>query len=395
MIPLLAAAAIVSVASPTIRTIVSAITAEEGGGRRIVELTMLNPGARAARQGFADTMNATVTVGGVATPVLLRRLDAPADDTIGAHGFAQARYAFTMPADSGEGAALLSLAGEGSAYAFNLTRPGPAEQTASAPAELPPQSTVAFNPDPPAAKPDLGNAYLGNLSTYTPIYAVYGPGTNSDARIQIGFKYKLFGEAGAIGPGEPWVNGIHFGYSQRIFWNLGPESSPFRNVEYLPELFYLLPSRAVGNGIQLGGQAGLRHESNGRAGLDSRSLNTLYVQPIATTALGDYTLSLGPRLWAYVGSLEDNPRIKRYRGNTGWLAEIGKPDSWRLTTTTRFNFGSGKGSLDAEASYPLNRLFDTSLNLYVFGQGFVGYGENLFDYDRRATRLRIGVGFVR
>ena len=33
--------------------------------------------------------------------------------------------------------------------------------------------------------------------------------------------------------------------------------------------------------------------------------------------------------------------------------------------------------------------------LPVFGQGFIGYGKNLFYYDRRATRLRVGVGFVR
>jgi outer membrane phospholipase A len=394
MIPLFAIAAMASIASPGLRLIVSGVTAEDGG-RRIAELTLLNSGTSSARYGFPGTVEATVNVMGVATPVLLRRLDAPADDAVAARGFAQARYAFTLPPGSGEGAAMLSLAGGGGGYAFSVTSPVTPAETVTAAADLPSPSAAAFNPDPPAAKPDRGNAFLGNLSTYTPIYAVYGPGTDSDARIQIGFKYQLFGEAGDVGRGAPWANGIHFGYSQRIFWDLGKKSSPFRNVEYLPELFYLLPSGAIGRGVELGGQVGIRHESNGRDGLDSRSLNTIYVQPIATALLGDYTVSVGPRVWAYVGSLEDNPRIKRYRGNTGLLAEIGKPDSWRLSTTTRVNFASGKGSFDAEASYPLNRLFDTSLNLYVFGQGFVGYGENLFDFDRRATRLRIGVGFVR
>jgi phospholipase A1 len=395
MIPLLALAATASIATPALRPIVSAVTAVDGGDTRVVELTVLNPGTGAARHSFPVTVDATVNVMGVATPVVLQRLDAPVDGAIAAHGFAQARYSFTLPASSDGGAAMLSLTGEGGGYAFNLTAPASRAPTVTAAMESPAQSAGAFNPEPPAAKPDRGNAFLGNLSTYTPIYAVYGPGTDSDARIQIGFKFQLFGEAGDVGTRAPWANGIHFGYSQRIFWDLGKKSSPFRNVEYLPELFYLLPSGTVGRDIQLGGQVGLRHESNGRGGLDSRSLNTIYVQPIATTLLGGYTLSVGPRVWAYVGSLEDNPGIKRYRGNTGLLAEIGKPDSWRLTTTTRFNLGSGKGSLDAEASYPLNRLFATSLNLYVFGQGFVGYGENLFDYDRRATRLRIGVGFVR
>src|SRR3546814_6337568 len=75
----------------------------------------------------------------------------------------------------------------------------------------------------------------------------------------------------------------------------------------MPEVFYLLPAAPVREQIALGGQAGFRHESNGRDGLTSRSLNTLYIQPVATMPIGKYTLSLGPRLSFYVGSLEDNP----------------------------------------------------------------------------------------
>ena len=62
---------------------------------------------------------------------------------------------------------------------------------------------------------------------------------------------------------------------------------------------------------------------------------------------------------------------------------------------SRMNFGTGKGAVDATLSYPLDRIVATKLNLYVFGQGFAGYGENLLNYDKRTTRLRVGVGFVR
>src|SRR3546814_18735616 len=81
--------------------------------------------------------------------------------------------------------------------------------------------------------------------------------------------------------------------------------------------------------------------------------------------IGKYTLSLGPRLSFYVGSLEDNPDIKRYRGNTALFAQIGQDDGLRLTTNTRFNFSSGKGDIDDELSYPLDRIVDSSLNIYV------------------------------
>jgi hypothetical protein len=47
------------------------------------------------------------------------------------------------------------------------------------------------NPAPGDRK--VGNAFIDNLGPYEPIYAVYGPGTNTEARIQISFKYRLFG----------------------------------------------------------------------------------------------------------------------------------------------------------------------------------------------------------
>src|SRR3546814_8120302 len=100
----------------------------------------------------------------------------------------------------------------------------------------------------------------------------------------------------------------------------------------MPELFYLAPTMAFRSGVSLGGQGGFRHESNGRPGAGSRSLNTIYVQPVASVDLGSYRLSLGPRLWLYAGRLSDNPDIKRYRGNTGLFAEIGEGDGLRITT---------------------------------------------------------------
>jgi phospholipase A1 len=45
--------------------------------------------------------------------------------------------------------------------------------------------------------------------------------------------------------------------------------------------------------------------------------------------------------------------------------------------------------------YPLARLLGGGPDFYLFAQSFVGYGENLLDYDRRMTRLRIGLALVR
>jgi outer membrane phospholipase A len=413
LIPFLIAPAIAAEAqAPSGRGLQPLIGSVEVSGADTLraQITLLNSGP--AEVAAPEAIEADLIFGSAHLPVTLQR-EGRGGASIRPGAFAQSYYSARLPSGRDGQTGLLSLTRGGTAgYAFampvasgaagtvQVAEAATETQAATAPASVTaaneraaagvPQASMAVSADR-----DRGNAFLGNLSAYTPIYAVYGPGTSSDARIQIGFKFQLFGEGGDVGLGSPAINGLHFGFTQRIFWDLGRKSSPFRNVEYMPELFYLVPARPVTEGIAIGGQIGVRHESNGRAGLDSRSLNTIYVQPAVTTTLGGYTLVVAPRAWLYAGSLEDNPDLKRYRGNTGLLAELGTDDGWRLSTSSRMNFGSGKGSIDAELSYPLSRLIGSDVNLYAFGQAFTGYGENLLDYRRRQTRLRIGFGFVR
>lgn len=396
----LAMAATQAMAQSGPRMLVSNVEPAAQAGSMLVEVTVLNPGLEPKQSDLPDRIPAELTVDNRSTSVMLERAIPSPQQTIQPGGFGQAKYLLRLPAESRiYDAMILSLTTDGAqGYAFSPPDTGASNVASKREAgqQVTAESILTTGAGQSAsAKPDRGNAFLGNLSSYAPIYAVYGPGTSSDGRVQISFKYQLFGNPGAVGGDNPLINGIHFAYTQRMFWDLGAESSPFRNIDYMPEVFYLLPAAPVKEQIALGGQAGFRHESNGRDGLASRSLNTVYIQPVATMPIGKYTLSLGPRLSFYVGSLEDNPDIKRYRGNTALFAQIGQDDGLRLTTNTRFNFSSGKGAIDAELSYPLDRIVDSSLNLYVFGHGFAGYGENLLDYDRKITRLRIGIGIVR
>lgn len=376
-------------AAPAVRTLIGDIGRPDANGVVPVELVLTNGGEVVAD--LPERIDGALEIAGVRTAVTLEQAPGQMGSRhIRPGGFGAVRYLLRVPAATASPqTAMLVLPGIGERnIALDLAEPKTATATADTAAPVAAQLAQSF------ASPnvDSGNGFLANLSAYEPIYAVYGPGTSSDARLQISFKYQLFGRAGA---GRSLLEGVHFGYTQRLFWDLGKKSSPFRNVDYMPELFYLVPARPVGDTITLGGRAGIRHESNGRDGLASRSLNTVYIQPVVTMPVGSYRLSLGPRLWTYFGDLSDNPRIKRYRGNTGLTAEIGRDDGLRLTTTARLNFGSGKGSIDSELSYPLDSLTSSAPKLYVFGQAFAGYGENLLDYDRRQTRLRIGFGIVR
>ncbi|WP_330217100.1 phospholipase A [Sphingobium lactosutens] len=241
-----------------------------------------------------------------------------------------------------------------------------------------------------------GNAFIANLAPYEPIYGVYGPGTNSEARLQISFKYRLFGVKHGEDARPSWRNGLYFAYTQRMFWDLGSDSAPFRNIDFQPELIYTTPSSMLTSGVSVAAQAGIRHESNGRDGSDSRSINSIYVMPMAALPLmGNYSLVVAPKLSIYVGDKSDNPDIVRYRGHAGLFMEVGDDEGLRLSTSARLNFGSGKGAINADLSYPLPRLLGGGPDVYLFVQSFHGYGENLLDYNRRTSRLRIGFALVR
>lgn len=402
------AALLAATANPAeARMLVSAVEPAAAGEALFVELTVLNTGAAEEEARFPERLSATLTAAGRPMPVeLVRAAETPAARTVPPHGFAQARYVLRLPEGRAlSGDAVLTLAGQeaaGLAFALPATSGAALAMDTQPPAQAgeslalaapPPVSTPVADVSP---KPDEGNLYIGNLSTYAPIYAAYGPGTNTEIRLQISLKYQLFGDPSAVGPGHSLLNGIHFGYTQRMFWDWSAQSSPFRNIDFMPEIFYLIPAQKVTEGLSLGGQFGLLHASNGKDGPDSRSINTFYIHPVVSTALGDaYRLSIGPSVEFYVGSLKDNPDIKRYRGNTGLLVEIDDADGLRLSTTTRYSFQSGRASFNAELSYPFDRIIDTSLNLYLFGQFFTGYGENLLDHNQRDTRLRAGFAIVR
>ncbi|KFG89539.1 Phospholipase A [Sphingobium herbicidovorans NBRC 16415] len=391
-------------ASP-IELVISAVAEPNAFGAASVELRLLNSGSAPETMVLPPQIEAELTVNGSTSNVSLERApEMPVAMTVPAGGFAGARYTLHVPPGITAGEAVLAVPGwkvQRVAFAIrgpvqgNMSSPPPALADRGTGSAMPrrdapvPQAHLAAN------DVAVGNAFLPNLSAYAPIYAVYGPGTNSDARLQISFKYQLFGPPATPDRRQSWEQGLQFAYTQRMFWDLGAKSSPFRNIDFMPELFYLAPTIGIGGGVSLSGQGGFRHESNGRSGTGSRSLNTFYVQPVASVALGNYRLSIGPRLWLYAGSLSDNPDIKRYRGNTGLFAEIGEDDGLRITTNTRFNFGSGKGAIDADISYPIDRLIGGNLNFYLFGQAFTGYGENLLDYNRRMTRLRVGLAIVR
>ncbi|WP_321389860.1 phospholipase A [Emcibacter sp.] len=241
--------------------------------------------------------------------------------------------------------------------------------------------------------------FFDNLAPYEPAYILFGGG-DTNSKFQISFKYRIFGsDRNELPVNRSWIEGLHFSYTQLNFWDLAAASKPFADTNFKPEFFYLWED--VGNGLfsdnsRVNLQFGFMHESNGRDGENSRSINAFYIHPALTYEYENgYTLGLSARFQAYVGDLSDNPDIIDYRGHSSLVAKFGKLEDFQISAALRGNFETGKGLLMLDFTYPLNKLFINHPDLYFQTQLITGYGEKMLEYDRKETRLRFGIGITR
>ena len=220
------------------------------------------------------------------------------------------------------------------------------------------------------------------------------PMQNAEAKLQLSLKVpltysKLFTENDAI----------HFGFTLKSFWQVYNHgiSSPFRETNYRPEVFYeaTFPYKTWGGTIIT--RLGLEHESNGRTQILSRSWNrvyaglgfakndwSVYVQPWYRIP-EDKKVDDGDPSTPLPAKGDDNPDIEDYLGNY----ELHGAYSYKnieFSGMSRYNFKEGNGALELGMSFPLwGRLKG-----YV--QYYNGYGESLIDYNYQVER--IGIGFL-
>ena len=228
---------------------------------------------------------------------------------------------------------------------------------------------------------------------------------NIEAEFQLSLKkqvsYDLFG----------FNEYIYFAYTQKVWWQIYADSAPFRETNYLPEMYIAIPSLAsVDDKIGLKAlKLGFLHESNGQEGYRSRSWNRLYAAGMwqwgnwfmATRAwyrlqedakpLGYYEGLLGPSLANAPG--DDNPDIENFLGygdiNIDYL-NGNSQYSLMIRNNLRFN-SENKGAVEFNWSYA---IFN-SPNTFLYAKLFHGYGESLISYDKEVTKVAVGFSFSR
>ena len=391
-----------------------------------VWLHFLNPSATPVSRTFPAELKGKVSVGGNTFDAVLRAREpgAAGEASVPAGGFVRNEYTLALPLQLTEGQAVLEAPDLGANRIVLEIRTPPPEAPKTA--EAPPKSGFAhFIQEgliPPKDYSPM-DFFKQHIFGYQPFYFI-GGWEAPEVKFQISLRYQLLNCDGPLARKAPYLKGLNVAYTQTSLWDMGQLSSPFLDTSYKPELLYLWERVDRGrwaDWLRLDLQGGVQHESNGNPEIESqlldvgervsyyvvdgsngqristsRSLNILYVQPTIVFGKKDsLQLALSPRVWVYVGGLEDNPDLPDYRGYADLRVTVGWAKGLQLSATGRLGDDGNHGSLQLDLSYPMMRLFSGSLSVYLYAQYFTGYGESLLLYDRRSEAVRFGFALYR
>ncbi|MDA9556051.1 phospholipase A [Vibrio sp.] len=220
-------------------------------------------------------------------------------------------------------------------------------------------------------------------------YTEWGGGLQKEeAKFQMSFKVPLtFGDTFVKN------DGFYLGMTLKSWWQVYSKdiSSPFRETNYKPEIFYQAPLFSTKKGAKMWGGLGLEHESNGRQQGLSRSWNRIYA--FIGYEKDNYFIYFKPwhrieedsKDYPLSSEGDDNPDIIDYFGHYE-LKGIYKHEKLQYSVLLRENFATHKGYIESGVTFPLwGRL-----------RGYVqytsGYGESLIDYNH--SQQTIGVGLA-
>lgn len=261
--------------------------------------------------------------------------------------------------------------------------------------ELEPVATGQRSSDGPSAQERI----LSRLSAHEPLYFAVGFNERTNAKFQYSFAYSFLNPGGELVKETPWLEGIHFGFSQTTIWDLETESAPFLDSTYRPALFWrdLQIERWSREGLSVGMETGLEHESNGQGGVDSRSVNIAYAKPSWNWMLSSgIHIAVEPKVWAYLGEGNENSDIEDFRGNFNLRLRAYHDEGFGISSDMRLGRDTDYGYLQIDFTYPLRKLLSEDFEGFLFLQYFNGWGESIIVYDQKTpSQVRIGFALIR
>lgn len=213
----------------------------------------------------------------------------------------------------------------------------------------------------------------------------------TEAQFQISIKvplYKNFLNTGAD---------LFTAYTQNSYWQVynTDHSSPFRETNYMPELFLdWHPDKKYGDSTLQNVRLAFIHQSNGQDVGKSRSWNRTEFMMVFKNENFYYGFNIWDR-WdedekTDIASTkgDDNPDLTNYIGKQKYFVKY-KTDNFNLTLAHQnniFDYDIKKGNTKLDLTFPsINKNFD------FFVRGFSGYGESLVDYNVKINRISFGI----
>lgn len=221
---------------------------------------------------------------------------------------------------------------------------------------------------------------LEKFSYYNPMYVVGG---DDDLKLQFSFKYRL---------AKSW--NFYFAYTQLMFWNVYDESKPFADVNYNPEVFYRLFEGWGDSFMNL--DVGYIHSSNGREGLDSRSLDRVFVRSSFGAKIERNYIAVQVMAYQIYNEDETNRDIVNHLGYYSlgfFVSDIILMENEHIDLEAKAFAGSKLYDFD-KGGYLLGLSYDfesSDFNPSIYLQRFEGFGESLDRYNIKRTEYRIGL----
>ncbi len=202
--------------------------------------------------------------------------------------------------------------------------------------------------------------------------------TSADVKFQLSIRQRLTQSI------LPWKTFLYLGFTQRVYWHLYDESSPFADINLNPEIA-LSKNVIVNNKLYGFATLSIEHESNGKGDTASRSWNYVALS---------YSHFFNPR-FSMQGKLKipfwldrkNTPRFPRYRG-VFMLALNYQSANERFSTSAIFNFRKTFG--DANITFELSYKINKKANQFAFMQLYTGYAEDMINYTEYKTMIRFG-----
>jgi phospholipase A1 len=224
----------------------------------------------------------------------------------------------------------------------------------------------------------------GPIARYDDIYFIFG---SPNSKIQISFKYRFINNLD-----------LYLAYTQVMFWDLGQESSPFKDVNYNPDLFYRLKLNVgMFKSLDFGF---FDHKSNGRDGENTRTFNRSYLRLNMKSRFNkNWSFRFVNKFYTIYRLDDTNIDIREYMGFwEGKISIVNNYDDFLDRAEVYFRMFSGgrdsslisKGAKEVGISV---RLGYGKFFPLIFFQYYDGYVESLLEYNQYHKSYRIGILF--